>query len=352
MKKASIFLTLTILTIGVITSCKKDSDDLPGKFEGGIYISNEGTYGMNDGSVTYYNTDIDTIFNSVFLNRNQRTPGDIVHSLAIFNRMAYICAYHSGKIEIADLKSFESLATINDVSEVRYFIGIDNGKGYATSWSGVGQIKVIDLSNNRVSKSILLNRKGPDRMVLENDKVYIANSGGEGVDSTITIIQASTNEVIKTIFLNAYNPTGMVKDQSGNLWVLCKGKEYKDYGGPTTSKLIKIKLETDEIETSVDLFADKHPMHLSISPDGQSLYYGGGYDFSGIYKIDAVSLIAPTTPLTNRRFYSVGINNTNGDIFGLESPSYTSIGKLYIYNSDGVFKKSYKVGKVPGNVSY
>ncbi len=352
MKKAFIILKFSIVLLCLLTSCKKNDDDSLGQFEGGIYISNEGTFGLDDGSVTYYNTDLDTIYNSVFLNRNQRSPGDIVHSVAIYNRMAYICAQNSGKIEIADLKSFASLGTINNVDEVRYFIGCGNGNGYATSWTGVGQIKVINLSNNSVISSILLNRKGPDRMILNNDKVYVANSGGEGVDSTISVISTGTNEVIKTIYLDSYNPTGIVKDSTGNLWVLCKGKEYKQVGGPTPSKLIKINLQTDEIKSSVELFADQHPMHLSISSDGQFLYYGGGYDFNGIYKINAASLTVPTSPLINRKCYSIGINYKNGDVFALESPSYTSLGKLYIYKSDGTFRKTFEVGKVPGNVIY
>jgi len=351
MKKLFIILKFSIVLLSVLTSCKKDDDDSLGQFEGGIYISNEGTFGLEDGSVTYYNTDLDTIYNSIFFNRNQRSPGDIVHSIAIYNRIAYICAQNSGKIEVADLKNFASLGTINNVEQVRYFIGCGNGKGYATSWAGVGQIAVIDLANNSVSGTILLNRKGPDRMIFENEKVYVANSGGDGVDSTVSVISTGTNEVIKTIYLNGYNPAGMVKDSTGNLWVLCKGKEYKQVGGPTPSKLIKINLQSDEIENSVELFADQHPMHLGISPDGKYLYYGGGYDFNGIYKINAESLTVPTSPLINKKCYSIGINYKNGDVFGLESPSYTSFGKLYIYKFDGTFRKSFGVGKVPGNVS-
>jgi len=345
--KFVIILIISVLTISI--ACNKDSNDAKGEFEGGIYISNEGTYLKENGSISYFNPELDTVINEIFYKKNQFYPGDLVHSLTIHNGRAYICVRGSGKIEVTNL-NFNSIGTINNLSGVRYFIGADDKKGYATSW-GSSSISIIDLAGNTVSGNISLGHTGHDRMLIDNGRLFIANSGGNAVDSTISVIDIATDVVTKTINLPAYKPFGMQKDAIGNLWVLCQGRDPQN-GTPTPAMLVQIDLLSLEVKNSVQLFDNQYPRFLAISPDEQTLYYGGGLDFTGIYKISTNDLTAPTTPFIDVKFYSIGVNKFNGNIFGLEAPNYTGPGKLKIYKPNGTFVKEFAVGITPGNVNY
>lgn len=347
--KVKYLLFLLICVLMTAVSCNKDSGDAKGEFEGGIYISNEGTYLKENGSISYFNPGLDTIVNEIFYKKNQQYPGDLVHSLTTHNGRTYICARGSGKIEVTNL-NFNAIATINNLLGVRYFIGADDKKGYATSWES-SSISIIDLSGNTVSGNISLGHTGHDRMLIDDGRLFIANSGGNAVDSTISVIDIATDVVNKTIYLPAYKPFGMLKDAAGNLWVLCQGREPKD-GAQSPAMLVQIDLSSLDIKNSVQLFDNQYPRFLAISPDEQTLYYGAGLNFSGIYKISTTDLIAPTTPFIDGSFYSLGVNKFDGNIFGLESLNYTSPGKLKIYKPDGTFVKQFVVGITPGNVNY
>ncbi|MDF1549842.1 MAG: hypothetical protein P1P88_18590 [Bacteroidales bacterium] len=347
-KQSPISILLLLLVLAL--SCNKNSDDSLGKYSGGIFISNEGTFQQENGSVSYYNPESDTVINDLFLVQNGRSVGDMVHSLSTNKNRAYICVRGSGKVEVTDL-NFKSVATIGGIDGARYFMVANNQKGYVSSWES-NQISVIDLSNNSVKGTISIGHSGHDKMLVDNELLFIANSGGNGVDSTISVIDISSDLVVNTIYLDAYKPVNMLKDSSDNLWVLCQGKEYKHLGGPSPAKLIKISLTTLEISNSVQLFENQQPMFIAISPDQQTIYYGGGLDFTGIYKINTTDLVVEGTSFITPKYFSMGVDASSGQILALESPNYTSTGKLHVYSPEGIHLKSYNVGIAPGNINY
>ncbi len=343
-----LFLSIAVF----ITACDDDDDSISGIFSDGVFITNEGNFGAGNGSVSYYSFGGDTVSNDIFKMVNSRSLGDVVQSLTLHNNKAYIVVNGSGKIEVVTNHDFEEYGVISGLTSPRYFVGINNDKGYATDWgTGSGtDVKVIDLNTLSVTKTITVGM-GPERMLYHNNRVYVANSGGFGNDNTVSVIDPSTDEVVKTITLDGDSPRDFAVDANGDLWVLCYGAiTYNpdfSIASETASKLIRIDPSTNEVAQTITISETTHPACLEVSKNGNNLFYGGGFGFQGIYKMDITDTSAPTTPLIDKSFYGFNVNSETGNIFACDAGFFTANGTLYRYKEDGTELGNYEVGIGP-----
>lgn len=316
----------------------------------GVFISNEGVFGAGNGSISFYDMINDTIINNVFSTVNARPLGDVVQSISLYSESkAFICVNASNKVEVVDQKTFQSIGTVENIPGARYY-ATDGTYGYVSSW-GSSQVKVIDPESLSIVDSIAVG-SGPEQMLALTMQLFVANSGGYADDHTVSVIDMALNTVSETITLSAYNPSAMVADADNNIWVLAKGKAIYDSTwtvvGHEPSKLYKIETPVINVVDSIELFTDKHPSSLGISPDGNTLYVGGGWGFQGIYSIETTAdSIGSASPLIDELNYGFVINPDNGYIFLLKE-AYTSNGSLSRYTADGAFIKSYEIGLYPG----
>ncbi len=346
-----LFLSLAIF----VTACDDDDDSISGIFSDGVFITNEGAYGAGNGSVSFYAYNGDTLTNEIFKSINNRSLGDVVQSLTVYNDKAYIVVNISNKIEIFQSHDFIEHGVITDLTSPRYFVGINKNKGYVTQWGEDGVVKVIDLDALAVTKTISVGA-GPEHLIYLNNYVYIANSGGLTNDNTISVIDPSTDEVVKTITLDGDSPRDFAVDANGDLWVLCYGYieyDYSDWSviSETASKLIRIDPTTNEVAQTITISDNQHPTCLESGINGNNLFYGGGFGYQGIYKMDITATSAPTTSLLDKYFYGFNINSETGNIFALEAPSFTANGTLWRYDASGTELGSYEAGIGPNGAS-
>lgn len=346
-------LLFAIILISVF-SCQKAEDPTPASVAGtgtsytnGILISNEGSFGNNNGSISFYNSSSDAIVNDVFSLTNNRPLGDVVQSVSKIGSSTYICVNGSNKVEVVNSSTFNEEATITSINQPRYMLA--NGTtGYVSCWGNGGEIAMIDLSTNTVSGNISVG-SGPEKMAINNGSLYVANSGGFGLDSTISVIDLNTNTVTSTITLDGYNPSAIVNGSGNTIWVLAKGQVIYDASwnviGHHPSKLIEINTSTNTITSSTTLFATDHPSNMDISPDLSTLYFGGSYGFSAIY---STSTAAPTTPTAfiSQSNYGFFVNQSNGNLFIMEHGGGAN-GTLFRYNASGTKLGEYTVGIFP-----
>ncbi len=354
MKKLNL-IGLALLSLAfsaLFISCSDDDISTPsGDYSDGVFIVNEGN-SSSGGSVSFYSYKGDSVTNDIFQAVNGRPLGTFVQSLASNNNNAYIVVNGSNKVEVVNKHSFEETATITELDMPRYFAPVTNDKAYLTQWGNNGEIKVIDLQNNEISGSIDVGN-GPEKMYTYYDRLYVANGGGLSVDSTISIINVNTDMVIDTIEVG-HNPKDMVIDTYGNLWVLCYG--YVQYDNEwnvvfeSPSELYKIDITTNSVIKSFKISDNLHPEHLEISPDGNNIYYGGGFSFGNIYKMNVDAEELPTTAFSDKYFYGFNVDWTDGVIFALEAPDFTSNGVLNRINPDGTVLGDYEVGIGPNSI--
>lgn len=356
MKKLSVTLIAALLFSFLFISCEKDDDTTTGKFDNGVIVLNEGAYGNSNASVSWVSYKSDSVVNNVFYSVNGRSIGDVLQSAIIYKGKIYMILNNSHKVEIASSSDFVQAGTIEGLNTPRYAT-VANNSLYITQWNSWGQkgaVMVYDLSSLSKIDSIPVGY-GPEQILYSDGKLWVANGGGLSKDSTISVINPLSNEVEKTIEV-AYSPTRFTVDANNNIWTICSGLTI--YGanfsviGHKPSKLAMINPDNEEVEKTVDLFAEKHPTMIDINPDGNTLYFGGGWSFDGIYTLN-ISSTSYQGPIINGSVYGFNVNPKNGDIYCLEAPTFTAAGTLKVYNSNGgEAVKTVEVGIGPNGVLF
>ncbi|MFA5971114.1 MAG: DUF5074 domain-containing protein [Lentimicrobiaceae bacterium] len=340
--------TLLMLAIAVsvtFISCKKDDDNsVKGAFSNGIFIVNEGPFQTGTGTITYFNPDSNLVKQDIFEMVNDRPLGNIAQSMTIYNGKGYIVVNNSGTVEVVDAATFKSEATITNLINPSQFLVVDDKKAYVSDW--IGHIAVVDLTSNVVTKTIS-SGTGPDVMVKSGNYVYVANSGGLSIDSTITVIDFTSDKVVKTIKVGD-SPSGMVADGNGRIWVLCKGKGFAGWpqGGDTPGSLIRIDPSTLTIDfTYIFGSTGDHPEKLVINKQKSILYFLFN---SGIYRLNiALNSTAPEK-LVSRYFYALGYENKTGYLYASDPKNYVNAGiVLRIKADDGSVVDSIQAGIIP-----
>ncbi|MBN1414432.1 MAG: hypothetical protein JW973_04980 [Bacteroidales bacterium] len=336
MKFNLFFMTLTVAAV-LLNSCENENSEESGDYRYGVFILNEGSFNANNASVSHYDPVSGMVTNNLFKTANGRPLGDVVQSLGIAGETAYIVVNGSGKVEIVNLKTFRTIAEPIIASYPRCFLAVDAGKGYLTNGKMQGYVYIVDLKKFTVRDSVELGM-GPESMIKWNDKVYIANSGGWGLDSIVSIVDISTDKLTGTIDVGDV-PSDMVMDKDNNLWVYCKGYATYSWDPPynliseTAARLVKINTTTNTIiwEGVVGTAGQYTAVlpKLAISAEGDILYF---LRPDGIYKIEVGSPSTPGELVLEGNFYGLDVNPDSDELFVFQS-SFTGNGSMYIVNT-------------------
>lgn len=339
------FIYLAIAATATFASCNKDDDNsVQGAFSNGIFIVNEGPYSGGTGTITYFNPDSNLVKQNIFEQVNGRPLGNIAQSMTIFNGKAYIVVNNAQKVEVADAATFKSTGTIFGLVNPAQFLGINDKVGYVSDWDGY--VKVVDLGSNTVSKTIKAGT-GPDMMVKTSRYVFVANAGGFGIDSTVSVIDYSLNQLVKTIKVGEA-PAGMITDNKGKIWVICKGKGFSGWpaAGDTPGKIIRIDPEALAVDYTYSFASTgDHPEKLVIDKTGTVLYFLFN---NGIYSFNTSAASPVPQKLVSRYFYSLGYENKTGYLYASDPKNFTNAGIVLRYKaSDGSVVDSVQAGIVP-----
>jgi len=354
MKKFKLFSVILLLAATAISCNKKNEGPADTGFLHGAFITNEGAFNQNNGSISYIDLDSSYIVNNIFQAINGYGPGDIVQSFGVAGNKGLIVVNHSAKVEVVDLQDFISLGTITGADYPRYILGLSDTKAYLTDGAFQGYVYVLDLTNLSIVNQITVG-KGPENMVQDQNMVYVANSGGWDYDQTISVINTETDQLINTITVGD-NPTDLVVDMNHDIWVLCKGKVVYDQNWTVTeetdSRLEKISRTGQSVEHSwvIGQTGDSfNPIRLAINGDGTILYY---VEHDGIYRMLISDNAAPQTPFIHRSFYGLDIDPSTGIIYALDAKGFTGQGTLFRYYPDGTLADSVDVGIAPNGVFF
>ncbi|MBN1143408.1 MAG: hypothetical protein JXA72_03255 [Bacteroidales bacterium] len=352
MNSLKVFLTAAIVA-AFLSSCEKN-DDKPEviDYSSGIYVVNEGAFGSANGSISFFDPVKRLITNGVFEAANGgMATGDVVQSFALANdTLGVIVANNSGLVRFVDLRTFASVAEPVEIEYPRYFIRSGSNKGYVSCGSFQGYLIVVDLESFSVTDSIQVGF-GPENMIVNNGYVYVVNSGGWSVDSTLQIINTSSDEVVETIVAGKM-PSDIDLDANENIWVYCKG--YSDYVSvDTESELVKIDPEAGTVtwRGSVGVASDYGavPPKMAVSKDGSKLFY---LRPDGVYSMNTSNPVVSDVPLIDGSYYGIEVSPVDGNIFLFEVTSFTSSGKMKIFSETGAGIAEGDVGIAPNGAVF
>ena len=355
MKNQIILLALLALTMQACT----DEPPIPTPidpnlaFDKGVFIINEGNFGVGNASIDFYQRDSNRLIKNVFETVNGRPMGDVAQSMTIFKNKGYIVLNGSAKVEVIDAKTFKSEASINGFSSPRCFVGVDENRGFVADWNS-NTVKEINLNTQTIASSIAVGT-GPEALILIDSFLYVANSGGYINDSTLSIININNNQIVKQLVVGDA-PIAFALDANKDLWVLCRG-DYKDYSikeDDTKGALVKINTSTQIIISKIIIGEQgDHPDKLTISNDKQNIFINTAINGAnnGIYKLGINESTIPANPFVAGYFYGIGVDPLDDKIYAADPLDFSQDGIMWRYNTNsGMRIDSIKVGKIPNGI--
>jgi YVTN family beta-propeller protein len=342
-----ILLTGLFTALFTLTSAAQSA-----QYTDGVFILNEGGIGSNNSTISFLPNEGE-LQDDVYATVNDAVLGDTAQDMLFADNKAYIVLNYSNEVKIADAGSLEYIATISEGLNNPRYIQVLNGKAYISCWGDAmdttdDYVAVIDLATNDVITSISVG-EGPEKMVLANDKLYVAQKGGWGYGNTVSVIDTDTNAVSST--LNVGDVPGSIVLNDGYLYVLCEGMpSWAGAGLETTGRLYKFNPENNNFLESMTIFPDvQHPANLRFN--GNDIYYTKG---DGVYHTTTSSELLPTEPfipLAEQGIYGVyGFDVIDGKIYVGDALDFSSPGKVYVYAvEDGEQLADYTVGVSPNS---
>ncbi|HLK27247.1 MAG TPA: DUF5074 domain-containing protein [Puia sp.] len=340
MKK--IKLSLTVIALLVIASCKKTDNvtTTPPKVTTGVYSLNQGNYGQNNTTLTYYDFGTKVSTTDYYKTTNSFGLGDTGSDFIIYGGKMYIVMNVSGNIAVTDALTARFIDTIsfikNSVNK-----GPENIVGYGSNVfvsSTDGTVSVIDTSTLAITKSITVG-SNPAQMIVSGTNLYVSNTGAFNsnfiYDSTVSVINLSTLTETTKITVGT-NPGSIAADNAGNIYVACTG----DYSSIAPS-LVKVNTGTNTITKSADTAVGIVRFY------NNNLYVTGGYlgsanvrvlsttDFSVVKGNFVSDGTAITTP------YGLDIDDATGDVYVTDAKDYTSSGTVFCFDQNGTKKFSF-----------
>jgi hypothetical protein len=346
--KTSLLMLAVSVILSVLTSCTKEEETVTGKFSHGIFIINEGPFQTGTGTITFFNTDSDSVYQDIFMGVNGYPLGNIVQSLTFHNDKGYIVVNNASKVEVVEAETFKSAGTIQGLTLPRYLLPINDAKAYISDWSG--HINVVDLTDYSVKDNITVG-SGPELMIKSGKYVYVLNSGGYEKDSTVSVLDFSKDQLVKTIQVH-HRPTGIVEDASGKIWVLCSGNGFNGWPMPGDSKgrLLRIDPTTLTIDFTYE-FPDVslHPEKLTIHDNQLYFLYN-----NGIFKFSTqIAGGSPVRVVEHGNLYSLAFDLVRDQLLASDPLDYASNGRMIRFDpATGNAIDSIPAGIVPGNVVF
>lgn len=352
MKKIKTLLFAALAATFVLQSCTNDdeindSENQLGTFKNGIFVLNEGAMGNNNAEVTFYKDGI--TFQQIFKTKNPTLNlGNVAQSILFEDDLAFIVVNGSNKIEVVDSKSFQSKTTItSNLNNPRYAEEDDNYL-YVSNWGDPSNpsddyIAIYRLSDYAFVKKIDV-AEGPEQILVENNKLIIAHSGGWSNGNSVTIYNLLTNT--KQNLVVGDIPSALV-EENNQVFVLCSGITWG--GTPSAGKLVKINLNTNQISQSIDFAAGENPRFL-VKDSNNKLYYTLE---NKVYQTNTnVSTLPQSELFTSDATYIYSFNVINNAIYVGDAKDFASNGEVKYYNIAGTYLGKFSTGIGPNFITF
>ena len=319
-----------------------------GDYEYGYFVANQGPFNTGTGTITFIGNDGEVAQNIYQTANNNETLGNIAQSMTINNHKAYIVINNSHKVVVVNRYTFEKEAVIEGdaINNPRY-MAVVGDKGYVSNWGNPNDttddfITVINLITNEVVSTIPVG-EGPEKMLIDNDKIYVTLQGGYHFNNKIEVIDTTSDTIISTITVGDV-PNSILKTDNA-IWVLCGGAP--SYA-PTETIAQLVKIENDEVSLSLDFQATEHPNLLSRN--GSDLYYTLN---GSVYKTTTSTTSLPTDALTDLAGFYYYMTVKDGKLYTLNAGDFASEGTLKVFDlSNNTEIESFNTGIIPGDIAF
>lgn len=318
-------------------------------------------------SVAEYDITNQTLDNSVFRKQNVQPIGSSMQDLLIDEDagLIYFVVPGSGEIVVADLHTYEIIRNLKSMQGdgLKRMVKVGDNKFYVSSFDEDGVYVLRGTKNNL--KGVIETGADPEAMLVHENLVFVANTGGFDLDSTVTIINTLADTVMTTLQVG-HEPNSMVVDAENRLWIMCSGEANTQ--NPLLSGVGSIyRYHLDSLQMALDsnatipldtvfYFTDNQlrPTKMVIDQQGQKIYYLGGNPVGDLFVMNTYANKVSETPAVSGDFYGLSFDEVESDLYGLQTGgfNYNENGRVIIYNPDMNEKNRFLIGVRPFKVVF
>lgn len=336
---------ICLVMCSLIACEEKESGPIPAPsdpYGSGTFVVNEGPFTSGSGSLSHVD-EAGQVVNEAFFLANGFPVGSVLQSAELVGNELYIVANLSGRIEVVQKGTLNSLRSTQLLGSPRYVQELSDGRVAATDWA-TDKVYVLNASDLSLSQSFDAG-VGPERMAALGDQLYVLNSGGFGRDSTLHIIHTAADSVMGQMVIG--DQPNSLQIIQGRVWVLCSG--YADWSDPSNDTRGKLV----EMDANGQILSE-YPIDLAIGHPGELIHdlqnnrlcflnnaYGGS--------IMAMDLSAPGSfyELKKGSYYSLDHDPIRGQIVAGNALSFAEPGYMIRFGSDMSLVDSVEVGLIP-----
>lgn len=366
--KSSYLKILGFTTLGILASCKEDPKPSPEPpSTKAVLIGNKGLTPTGSGSLTSYDPEFKTPENNSFQKANVYSMGPGLSSIMVDGNRTFLVMADNAEIIVINTNTYKVEKRFKGFGNPRHIVKASENKYYVSDWQLDG-VHVLYYNQDQPTK-LVFTGLGPERMVVKDDLLFVANSGGPTTinDSTITVINTKVDTV--TTKLNVgFKPNSMQIDSRDQLWVLCAGFENSidplnsDAGALFSFDLTRDSLAyyPDSIVKVDSLFLqltdrELRPHDLIINSAGDQLYFidneNNGTD-GNIMTHEVTSNKLSQAKFIQGFFYSLGYDMVQDEIYAGSPGNYLISGEVHRYKENGEQIDFFTAGIIPNSFGF
>lgn len=352
------------LLLGVIAlqGCKEDPPPPPEPpSTDKVIVINAGLVASGTGSVTQYDPLNKSVDHNVFYKANTYVPGNGLYSIYVDGDRSFLVVAGTGEILMVNTSSMLVQKRFTGLGAPHQMLKISENKFYVTDWQQNG-VWILNVSSGNLVKNIETGI-APENMTLFGNLVFVANSGGAFVDSTVSVIHASADTLMGQIQV-AHNPNSVVVDDQKKLWVMCSGIE--DIQNPfnsTPGVLIKFDLSADSLEfyfadslrlDTFWVFSDNQqkPKDFIQGENNDIFYFLDYYKEANLMRFNSSNGMLPTGPFIAGNYNTVGFDPIEKNIYLTDPGDNVSPGALFRFGTGAALIDSRETGIVPVDIGF
>ncbi len=252
----------------------------------------------------------------------------------------FLVINNSGKIEVVDSATLESVGVIRDLPSPRYLQPTGDGRGYVSNFTQADSSELSIVSLNGLQKTGSIRTGGwTGNMTRAAGRIWVP----EVKAGWLLAVDPATDAVTDTVKLRV-EVQQVVRDAEDQLWALGNG----GIDDSVVPALYRIDPEAGKVTQTLSFSSkDESPGNLTLNGSRDTLYYTN----QGIYRMPIQRTQLPQTPVVeaqNRSFYGLSIDPEQGDIYASDALDFVQNGEVYRFEqADGQLIHQFEGGIIP-----